>query len=280
MSRTRSCPPREFLENGTSTCAARPARRRHDIGMHESTVSGRLEQVIHTPRGLFPMKYFFHSGHRLDPGQRGSSLSNQEQDREDRFGRDALAALRKRGSCRSSARGDPDRPTDRASYRESSASRPRRRENRASEVVRRSSDGGTMAVECPSQRGGHARAPEPRARARRTAGAAPGWPAKVGLVRPTKSGGSAPRSSRPTACDAGTRTIHDGPPRLRRARLREDRRAGKKTPRRSGTARTVLPAAAARADVTAVAGPAAEGRRPPPGTSRGNGGSCASRDRR
>ena len=34
-----------------------------DIGMHESTVSRVVSnKYIHTPRGLLPMKFFFHSG--------------------------------------------------------------------------------------------------------------------------------------------------------------------------------------------------------------------------
>ncbi|MGK2859502.1 MAG: RNA polymerase factor sigma-54, partial [Thermoanaerobaculia bacterium] len=34
-----------------------------DIQMHESTVSRVVSnKYIHTPRGLYPMKYFFHSG--------------------------------------------------------------------------------------------------------------------------------------------------------------------------------------------------------------------------
>ncbi len=47
-----------------------------DIGMHESTVSRVVSnKYIHTPRGLFPMKFFFHSGIDRDFGEDISSLS-------------------------------------------------------------------------------------------------------------------------------------------------------------------------------------------------------------
>jgi RNA polymerase sigma-54 factor len=48
----------------------------NDIGMHESTVSRVVSnKYIHTPRGLFPMKYFFHSGIDSADGGDISSLS-------------------------------------------------------------------------------------------------------------------------------------------------------------------------------------------------------------
>jgi RNA polymerase sigma-54 factor len=48
----------------------------NDIGMHESTVSRVVSnKYIHTPRGLFPMKYFFHSGIDSVDGGDISSLS-------------------------------------------------------------------------------------------------------------------------------------------------------------------------------------------------------------
>ncbi|HUP24249.1 MAG TPA: RNA polymerase factor sigma-54 [Thermoanaerobaculia bacterium] len=47
-----------------------------DIGMHESTVSRVVSnKYIHTPRGLFPMKFFFHSGIDRDQGEDISSLT-------------------------------------------------------------------------------------------------------------------------------------------------------------------------------------------------------------
>ena len=68
---------REFLENGIEHL--RPLVLRdvaNDIGMHESTVSRVVSnKYIHTPRGLFPMKYFFHSGIDSTQGSEVSSLS-------------------------------------------------------------------------------------------------------------------------------------------------------------------------------------------------------------
>ncbi len=47
-----------------------------DIGMHESTVSRVVSnKYIHTPRGLFPLKFFFHSGIDRDYGEDISSLT-------------------------------------------------------------------------------------------------------------------------------------------------------------------------------------------------------------
>ncbi len=47
-----------------------------DIGMHESTVSRVVSnKYIHTPRGLFPMKFFFHSGIDRYRGGEISSLA-------------------------------------------------------------------------------------------------------------------------------------------------------------------------------------------------------------
>src|SRR6202171_2884962 len=48
----------------------------NDIGMHESTVSRVVSnKYIHTPRGLLPMKYFFHSGIDSTTGNDVSSVS-------------------------------------------------------------------------------------------------------------------------------------------------------------------------------------------------------------
>ncbi len=50
-----------------------------DIGMHESTVSRVVSnKYMHTPRGLFPMKYFFHSGVDSARGGNVSSLVVKE----------------------------------------------------------------------------------------------------------------------------------------------------------------------------------------------------------
>src|SRR5437016_259357 len=68
---------REFLDKGIESL--RPLVLRdvaNDIGMHESTVSRVVSnKYIHTPRGLFPMKYFFHSGIDSADGNDVSSLS-------------------------------------------------------------------------------------------------------------------------------------------------------------------------------------------------------------
>ncbi|HTO86462.1 MAG TPA: RNA polymerase factor sigma-54 [Thermoanaerobaculia bacterium] len=68
---------RAFLDSGIEHL--RPLVLRdvaNDIGMHESTVSRVVSnKYIHTPRGLFPMKYFFHSGIDSSSGDDVSSLS-------------------------------------------------------------------------------------------------------------------------------------------------------------------------------------------------------------
>jgi RNA polymerase sigma-54 factor len=68
---------RAFLDNGIEHL--RPLVLRdvaNDIGMHESTVSRVVSnKYIHTPRGLLPMKYFFHSGIDSSSGDDVSSLS-------------------------------------------------------------------------------------------------------------------------------------------------------------------------------------------------------------
>ena len=68
---------RAFLDNGIEHL--RPMVLRdvaEDIGMHESTVSRVVSnKYIHTPRGLFPMKFFFHSGIDRDYGEDISSLT-------------------------------------------------------------------------------------------------------------------------------------------------------------------------------------------------------------
>jgi RNA polymerase sigma-54 factor len=68
---------RAFLDHGIEHL--RPLVLRdvaNDIGMHESTVSRVVSnKYMHTPRGLFPMKYFFHSGIDSSHGDDVSSLS-------------------------------------------------------------------------------------------------------------------------------------------------------------------------------------------------------------
>jgi RNA polymerase sigma-54 factor len=68
---------REFLDKGIEHL--RPMVLRdvaEDIGMHESTVSRVVSnKYIHTQRGLFPMKFFFHSGIDREYGDNISSLT-------------------------------------------------------------------------------------------------------------------------------------------------------------------------------------------------------------
>jgi len=68
---------REFLDRGIEHL--RPMVLRdvaEDIGMHESTVSRVVSnKYMHTHRGLFPMKFFFHSGIDREYGDNISSLT-------------------------------------------------------------------------------------------------------------------------------------------------------------------------------------------------------------
>jgi len=68
---------RDFLDSGIDHL--RPMVLRdvaEDIDMHESTVSRVVSnKYIHTPRGLFPMKFFFHSGIDREYGENISSLT-------------------------------------------------------------------------------------------------------------------------------------------------------------------------------------------------------------
>ena len=68
---------REFLEDGIEHL--RPLILRdvaNDIGMHESTVSRVVNnKYVHTPQGVFKMKYFFHNGIHGSFGQSVSSVT-------------------------------------------------------------------------------------------------------------------------------------------------------------------------------------------------------------
>jgi RNA polymerase sigma-54 factor len=67
---------REFLDHGIERL--RPLVLRdvaNDIGMHESTVSRVVNnKYMHTPQGVFEMKYFFHSGIHSSYGENVSSV--------------------------------------------------------------------------------------------------------------------------------------------------------------------------------------------------------------
>ncbi len=68
---------REFLDSGIEHL--RPLVLRdvaNDIGMHESTVSRVVtNKYMHTPQGVFEMKYFFHSGISSSYGESVSSVT-------------------------------------------------------------------------------------------------------------------------------------------------------------------------------------------------------------
>ena len=68
---------RQFFEHGVSHL--RPLVLKDvasDIGMHESTVSRVVSnKYMHTPQGVFEMKYFFHSGVRSLSGDDVSSVT-------------------------------------------------------------------------------------------------------------------------------------------------------------------------------------------------------------
>jgi RNA polymerase sigma-54 factor len=68
---------RDFLDNGIEYL--RPLVLRdvaNDIGMHESTVSRVVtNKYMHTPQGVFEMKYFFHSGIASSYGEAVSSVT-------------------------------------------------------------------------------------------------------------------------------------------------------------------------------------------------------------
>ena len=68
---------REFLDHGIEHL--RPLVLRdvaNDIGMHESTVSRVVnDKYMHTPQGVFEMKYFFHSGIHSTYGENVSSVT-------------------------------------------------------------------------------------------------------------------------------------------------------------------------------------------------------------
>jgi RNA polymerase sigma-54 factor len=61
----------EFLETGVR--GLKPLILRDvagDLGMHESTISrATTNKYVHTPLGLFPLKYFFHNGFVLAGGE-------------------------------------------------------------------------------------------------------------------------------------------------------------------------------------------------------------------
>jgi RNA polymerase sigma-54 factor len=70
----------DFLEYGIEHLRPMVLRQvAEDIGMHESTISRVVSnKYMYTPRGLFPMKYFFHSGVDSARGENVSSMVVKE----------------------------------------------------------------------------------------------------------------------------------------------------------------------------------------------------------
>ena len=104
---------REFLDHGIEHL--RPLVLRdvaNDIGMHESTVSRVVtNKYMHTPQGVFEMKYFFHSGISSSYGESVSSVTIKQRIKkiiESEDPRKPLSAIR-RSSASSSARGSCSR---------------------------------------------------------------------------------------------------------------------------------------------------------------------------
>jgi RNA polymerase sigma-54 factor len=69
-----------FLDDGIEHLRPMVLRQvAEDIGMHESTISRVVSnKYMYTPRGLFPMKYFFHSGVDSAHGENVSSMVVKE----------------------------------------------------------------------------------------------------------------------------------------------------------------------------------------------------------
>src|SRR5499426_3464656 len=78
---------RDFLDHGIEHL--RPLVLRdvaNDIGMHESTVSRVVtNKYMHTPQGVFEMKYFFHSGIASSYGEAVSSVTIKQRIRKKYF---------------------------------------------------------------------------------------------------------------------------------------------------------------------------------------------------
>src|SRR5262247_3745821 len=86
---------REFLDHGIEYL--RPLVLRdvaNDIGMHESTVSRVVNnKYMHTPQGVFEMKYFFHSGISSSYGDSVSSVTIKQRIKKIIEGEDARKPL-------------------------------------------------------------------------------------------------------------------------------------------------------------------------------------------
>ena len=86
---------RGFLDNGVADL--RPLVLRDvalDIGMHESTVSRVVaNKYVHTPRGVYELRFFFHSGITSTMGESVSSVTIKDRIRKMIDGEDASHPL-------------------------------------------------------------------------------------------------------------------------------------------------------------------------------------------
>ncbi len=85
----------EFLDHGIEHLKPLVLRDvANDIGMHESTVSRVVNnKYMHTPQGVFEMKYFFHSGISSSFGEHVSSVTIKNRIRKIIDGEDARKPL-------------------------------------------------------------------------------------------------------------------------------------------------------------------------------------------
>ena len=120
---------KEFLDHGIEHL--RPLVLRdvaNDIGMHESTVSRVVNnKYMHTPQGVFEMKYFFHSGISSSFGESVSSVTIKQRIRKIIEGEDARKPLSdsKIVSILQKRRPDAGAPDHREVSRGTADSRPR-----------------------------------------------------------------------------------------------------------------------------------------------------------
>lgn len=86
---------RAFLDKGLDYIRPMVLREvAEDIGMHESTVSRVVNnKYLHTPRGLFEMRFFFHSGLAAADGESVSSLTVKQKIKRMVVGEDARRPL-------------------------------------------------------------------------------------------------------------------------------------------------------------------------------------------
>ena len=135
----RAPPARRSSTTASRTCGPLVLRDvASDIGMHESTVSRVVaNKYMHTPRGVYEMRFFFHSGITSTHGRGGQLGHDQGPDpQDDRRGGRLAARSPTRASPRSSGpRACPSPGAPSPSTGRSSASRPRTCARRSTERV-------------------------------------------------------------------------------------------------------------------------------------------------